>query len=157
MPDISKMLASIATCDDPERLRTWIDNALKQKHAQIADAAFRRLVSILPSEEKGTVEYDFWQTIHAFELVLTQERRKTTRLSRTRQKVGRVGIVRTLKDWAQNTKSTDGFDMLLARGMPELTGEAIVLRHPEKFDETVRAAARQRLVASGIDVDSLPT
>lgn len=109
----------------------------------------------MPSEEPGTVEHDFWQTIHAFEYALTEERGKTIRLARTRQKIGRVGIVQTLEDWALSKKTTDGFDMLLERGMPELTGEAIILRHPDAFDLDTQAAARERLKQAGVDVSKM--
>jgi hypothetical protein len=44
----------------------------------------------------------------------------------------------------------------LDRGMPELTGEAVILRHTDLFDPEVVAAARTRLVAAGVDVDQLP-
>jgi len=46
--------------------------------------------------------------------------------------------------------------MLLERGMPELTGEAIVMRHPEKFDHEVQETARQHSREAGVDIDSLP-
>lgn len=155
MPDYSKILALVAICDDPAKLRTWIENARKGKQKEIEDAAFRRLIAILPKEAPGTVEYDLWQTIYAFEHVLSDERGKTTRLSRTRQKVARVGEAETLKDWALSTKSTDGFKMLIERSMPELTGEAIVLRHAGKFESDVVAAARKRLDEAGVDLDAL--
>ena len=150
-----KALESITKCDDPEKLRTWIKNA-RNKHAEdVADAAFRKLISIVPSEQPGTVEHDFWQMINAFEYTLSQERGRTTRLSRTRQKITRDGVLQTLKEWAVAKRTTDGFEMLMERDMPELTGEAIVLRHPEKFDADVRSAARERLVRAGVDVDRL--
>ncbi len=152
----AKIHAAISECNDPERLRTWIKNARERKEAGIADAAFRRLISLVPSEQPGTVEYDFWQTVLAFEQVLSEERGRTTRLARTRQKVGRVGVIETLKDWALSDKKTDGFEMLLDRGMPDLTGEAIVLRHPGVFDENIQTAARKRLIEAGVDVSSLP-
>jgi hypothetical protein len=37
-------------------------------------------------------------------------------------------------------KETEGFKMLLERGMPELTGEAMVLRHQQDFEPRVQAA-----------------
>jgi hypothetical protein len=150
--DNTKIFLRISECDDPEKLRTWIKNARMRREMGIADAAFRRLISLIPSEQSGTVEHDFWQTILAFEFILSEERGRTTRLSRTRQKVNRVGVIETLKDWALSNKKTEGFEMLLERGMPELTGEAIVLRHPDKFDVDVQAAAHKRLVAAGVDI-----
>jgi hypothetical protein len=155
MTDRSKLLAFIAKCEDAEELRSIIKNARNRGAADVADAAFRRLISILPAERPGTVEHDFWQTVHAFEHVLTEERQKTTRLSRTRQKVDRVGVIQTLRDWALSNAETDGFKMLIDRGMPELTGEAIVLRHPASFDPQVQAAARERLTLAGVNVGAL--
>jgi NAD(P)-dependent dehydrogenase (short-subunit alcohol dehydrogenase family) len=46
--------------------------------------------------------------------------------------------------------------MLLERNMPELTGEAIVLRYARQFGAEVVAAARRRLEAAGTDVAALP-
>ena len=145
------MIEFVSSCDDPEKLRRIIENARKREADALADAALRKLVSVLPSERPGTVEFDFWRTIHSFEHVLTEERGRTTKLSRTRQKVQRVGVVQTLIDWALDTKQTDGFLMLLERNMPELAGEAIILRHPDKFEQFVVSAARARLEAAGVD------
>ena len=150
-----RMLALIPKCDDPAKLQGWVNSARRQGNKAVEEAAFRRLIQILPKEAPGTVEHDLWRTIHAFEHVLTEERGKTTRLGRTRQKVARVGEVHTLKDWAIGAKNTEGFDMLIERGMPELTGEAIVLRHAARFDEAVVAAARQRLEAAGVNTGAL--
>jgi hypothetical protein len=122
----------------------------------VADAAFRRLIAIGSSAEPGSVEHDFWSTLIAFEEMLSEERGKTTRLARTRQKLTRCGVVQTLEDWAFHTTSTDGFDMLIARGMPELTGEAVVLRHPSRFADAVKVAAARRLEEAGVRVGELP-
>ena len=149
------MLEFVASCDDPAKLRTIIENARARGGSELAEAALRRLVSILPSENPGTLEYDFWRTIHTFEHVLTEENGRTTRLSRTRQKVNRVGVSQTLIDWALDTKKTEGFRMLLDRDMAELTGEAIVLRHPKEFDPDVVAAARDKLEEEGVDIVSV--
>lgn len=156
MTDYTKILALIAVCGDAGKLRSWIANAQKGNQKEIEEAAFRRLIDILPKEAPGTVEHDFWRTIHAFEHMLSEERGKTTRLGRTRQKVARVGVIETLRDWALASKSTDGFDMLIERNMPELTGEAIVLRHGERFEAAVMAAATKRLEDAGVDVSRLP-
>jgi hypothetical protein len=152
MTDFSKQLRFIAGCNDEKQLRALINNAKAQGAGAVSEAAFRKLISIVPGERPGTVEHDFWQTLFAFEHILSDERGKTTRLSRTRQKVGRVGVVKILADWAVGATDSDGFKMLLERKLPELTGEAIVLRHPDSFDEETRAAAARRLTKAGVDV-----
>lgn len=150
--DESKMLAYVEQCEDPDKLWQLIKNARQLDALQLAAAAFRKLVSIVPSEQPGTVEHDFWQSIQAFEYLLSEENGRTTRLQRTRQKVSRVGILATLADWAAAGHETRGFQMLMERGMPELSGEAVVLRHPDRFAEDVVAAARGRLKAAGVDI-----
>ncbi|KQY13180.1 hypothetical protein [Rhizobium sp. Root482] len=155
MSDHEKVLASIAASTDADKLRRFRENAQRMGVTAVADAAFRRLVEILPEQAPGSIEHDFWMTIHAFEEVLRDERGKTVRLSRTRQKIGRVGVKQTLTDFAMSKAPTDGFNMLIERGLPELTGEALVLKHSESFDLEVQAAAKQRLEDAGVDITKL--
>ncbi len=120
--------------------------------------AFRKRVSLVPAVptvEPGSVDHDFWQMVQAFEFALSEERGKTTRLFRMRQKVAKDGVVQTLRDWAAGSQETAGFKMLLERGMPEYTGEAVTLRHPDLFEPPVREAAQQRLAAAGVDLSAL--
>jgi hypothetical protein len=63
--------------------------------------------------------------------------------------------MRTLIDFVISKNPTDGFDMLIERGMPELTGEAVVLRHAAHFDGAVAAAAQARLIDAGINIGML--
>jgi hypothetical protein len=142
----SKLLAFIARCDDPVALKEMLSKARQQGVVELEKAAFEKLISIVPGETPGTLEHDFWKMVHAFETIRTQEN-GTTLLSRTRQKVARVGVLQTLTEWALDDRITEGFRMLMERNLPELTGEAIVLRHPERFDPNVVAAASARLKA----------
>lgn len=155
MSDHTKILASIAASTDADQLRRFRENAQKKGVTVVADAAFRRLIEILPEQAPGSIEHDFWMTIHAFEEVLRDERGKTVRLSRTRQKIGRVGVKQTLVDFATSKAPTDGFNMLIERGLPELTGEALVLKHSGAFDLGVQNAAKQRLEDAGVDITEL--
>jgi hypothetical protein len=155
--DHSKIIAAIEVKSGPASLRQLMKNVAAQGVTAVHAAAFRRLVEILPEEEPGTVEHDFWRTIFAFEQLLRKERGKTVLLSRTRQKLKRVGVMQTLNDFATATATTQGFDMLIARSLPELTGEAVILRHEDKFEPEVVAAASARLAAAGVDVAALLT
>jgi hypothetical protein len=150
-----KILAFVERCENPAELESLIRNATKLGNAPVAEAAFRKRISLVPAERPGSVEHDFWQMVQAFEFTLSEERGKNTRLSRTRQKVAKAGVVQTLRDWAVGSQETAGFRMLLERGMPEFTGEAITLRHPEHFEPPVLEAAQQRLTAAGVDLSSL--
>jgi hypothetical protein len=154
--NLSKIFTFIAHCEEPDKLRELIKNARARKQQDVADAAFKKLVSLVPSCERGTVAYDLWRTVYAFEHLLTEERGRTTRLARTRQKIARVGELQTLADWAIGSNETDGFRMLLERGLPELTGEAIVLRHATEFSANVVEAAKRRLCNAGVNIGRLP-
>jgi hypothetical protein len=151
MPDHTKVLASIAVATDPAKLRTLRENAQRLGVSEVEEAAFKRLIEILPEEAPGSIEHAFWKTIFAFEELLRDERGKTVRLSRTRQKIDRVGVTQTLVDFAISTKPTEGFSMPIERGLPELTGEALVLKHSSLFELGVVAAAESRLQGVGVD------
>lgn len=45
--------------------------------------------------------------------------------------------------------------MLMRLDAPELTAEAIVLQHRERFDEATVEAAERRLVEARVDVEAL--
>lgn len=132
-----------------------MSNARRLNNDRVYTAAFQKLISIVPGERPGTLEHAFWRTMQAFEQILTEERGKTTRLARTRQKVQRVGVKETLIGFAMHPTSTQGFDMLIERGLPELTGEAIVLRHRNEFSDEVVEAAANRLKRVGVDIAKL--
>ncbi len=150
-----KILAFVERCESPADLESLIRNATKLGNKVVAEAAFRRRISLVPDQSPGTVEHDFWQTVQAFEYSLTQEGGKNTKLARARRKVAEVGVVQTLRDWTAGPQEEAGFKSLLERGMPEFTGEAITLRHPEHFEPKTLEAAWQRLTVAGVDLERL--
>ena len=145
---IERSLKYISECRDPKKLRQIASNAASE-NPDIERAARLRLYKVLPSEEPGTLEYDVWQSIHALEDVLSVERDKTMRLSRTRQKITRDGELKTVVDLVLGNQS-QGFDMLVERNMPELSFEAVALKHAGAFEPHVLDAARRRLEENGL-------
>ncbi len=147
-------LARIGTLTDPKRLRSLIENAHRLGNAAVERAAFLRLCFVQPEANPGTVEHDVWQSIHALEEMRREETGKTIRLSRTRQKIGRDGEAKTVSDLTMKSTPSDGFALLMDRSHPELTFEAVVMRHQLTFPATVITAARARLAGAGLDPDT---
>lgn len=152
---IAAAMRAVATSTDAEQLKRLMERARAMEVSEVYNSAFAKLLSLLPEDAPGTVEHDLWKSIHALEQVRSEEAGKTIRLSRTRQKLKRVGVMKLLEDFATDTASTEGFDMLIERALPELTGEAIVLRHPQHFSEAAVSAARTRLENVGVDTTTL--
>lgn len=98
----------------------------------------------------GSLETDVWRSIRALEAVLGREKGKTIRLSRTRPKIGRNGERNTVRDLVLAKRASEGFSMLIDRRMGNRTFEAVALRHPDRFDEAVSAAAKVRLQAANV-------
>src|SRR3954454_10996249 len=124
--ETERALELIAKCTDPKQLRQIAVNANSKGEEEVRRTAMLGLYQVLPSEKPGTLEYDVWQSIHALEGELSHERGKTTRLSRTRQKITRDGEQGTVADLVLG-KVSDGFRMLVDRDLPELTFEAVAL------------------------------
>lgn len=150
--DRSRILNNIERCDDPAKLRQFMKNARKHDAADVYEAAFHRLISIQPSAQPRTIAHDVWRTIFAFEELLKEERGKTVRLSRTRQKIQRDGEVKTVMDLTLKTDPSDGFHMLKDRGILELSFEALVVARSKHFPTHVVDAARSRLQSHGMDI-----
>lgn len=144
-----KLIELISECSDLGKLRNWVRNAEREGAVAVADAARRRIIeveaSIYTDSSNDPLVLNFWKSISALEFALTEERGKTIRLSRTRQKIARVGVHQTLADLALQPTASDGYFLLRDRGMLDLSAEAVVLRFPDRFDSDVLKAARDRL------------
>lgn len=143
----AKALGYIERSTDQKGLLNMAKNAAQQGEHEIEQAALRKLYSVMPNQEPGTLEYDVWQSIYALEDCLKRERGKTVLLARTRQKIKKDGEKKTVHDLV-NGKVSDGFKMLIEREMPELTFEAVALNHAEYFDQDTLEEAKARLDAA---------
>lgn len=149
---ITRIMKTIEGCTDAKKLRQIAINAREKGELAVARAADLQMYAILPSEAQGTLEYDIWQSIYALEGTLTNERGKTTRLARTRQKIKNVGELATVRDLILSSKPSEGFSMLIDRDMAALTFEHVALQHPDRFDNNVLDAAHARLQLAGIEI-----
>lgn len=88
---------------------------------------------------------EFETMLATYEAWLTQKNGRKTRAYRTWAKLSKVGIVKCLETWAAQSRATEGYKTLVANGQVDLTAEAIVLRHPDRFSSEAVAAAQRRL------------
>lgn len=144
-------LARVEEMDEPDKLRNLMANAERMGVGAVGEAAFRRLALVQAEEgdaEPGSLEHDLWQTIFAYEQLQREARGRAVRLTKTRTKLTKSGPVKALESFAEATEETGGFATLTGRGWSDLTGEAVILRHPDAFDAATRDAAAARLEAA---------
>ncbi len=125
-------------------------NAERLGRRDVYDAAFRRYCELSGTEEATDVLKDVLKAISAFELLMTERNGKTTRASRTRQKLNRDGPVKLVADLSVRPVPSDGFRTLVENGMADLTFEYIAILHPMHFDEQTILAAKKRLTSAGV-------
>lgn len=130
---------------DEGALRRYMINAKRLHRDDLFWTAFERLCDLQTSEHADPVVTDFWRAIAALEELLFLEHGKHLKAMRTRKKVKEHGEEKCLVDWVLAKQETKGFRMLVEAGLSHLTGEAIVVKHAERFPEHVVSAARIRL------------
>src|ERR1700754_2264659 len=140
---------------DPKLLRNLLENASRAGRDDLVLQCQIRIAKLAGAQYQTPLEREFWAAVAAAEELASQKNGRKTLLNRTRQKVKRVGIKKCLEDWAFHKGTTQGFDILVQGGHPELTGEAIVVRHASEFSEDAVTAARQRLVDYDINIDNV--
>jgi len=136
----------------PKEAQNLMDNARRMGREDVYQAAFARkceLESDARDDPNDPLVRDFWVTVAAYEQLLSEKNERRTAASRTRQKVSRDGILATVQSWARKREPTMGFELLAQAGQWKLTGEYLVLKHAQRFDEADVEIARARLIERG--------
>jgi hypothetical protein len=142
-----KNLKSVAQC------RIVMQRAKEQGQTDFYNAAFRRMCAIMGSENddpNDSLVRDFFETLAAYEQLLTEKNERNTIASRTRQKIANKGVHQSLIEWTRASTETEGFKLLVEAGMPEYTAEYLVVRYAARFPPDVVALAEERLTAHNI-------
>jgi len=138
---------------DPIQIKQVMANALRKGDAEAYNRAFRRFCSVTGAthdDPDDSLVRAFWETLAAYEMLLAEKHGRTQPAGYTRRKVKEQGVLRCLVDWANATGPTVGFNLLVEKGMWELTGEALVLRYADRFDGNTVSNARKRLEKAGV-------
>jgi hypothetical protein len=150
------MTVDSKTLTDPDQLRTLRDNAMRLDRHDVVVQGIERLAELQAGTAASPVEMECWKAFAAAEEQATVKNGRTTRLSRTRQKIDRVGVVETMADLAGSPVLHQGFELLQSAGQLHLSFEYVVLKYPDIFSPAVRETARRKLIEAGISADRLP-
>ena len=149
----------IRETDDQKMLRILLADARERGSKVVEEAAYEKLCAMRIADkanaEPGTVEHDIWRSVVETEELLSEERERTVRLSRTRQMIYRRGAKNAVIKIVRKKDSSTGFGDLMELERPDLLFEAIVLRHPDEFDEETRSVSRKRLKERSISPDDI--
>ncbi len=140
-------LKTVAEC------RLVMKRARQQNVPSVYDSVFRRMCQLVGSandDPSDALVRDFYETLAAYEQLLTEKNGKPQPAHRTRQKIANKGVYDSLVEWTRGKTVTDGFKLLVEAGLPEYTGEYLVARYAERFPEDVVSLARERLAVHNI-------
>jgi hypothetical protein len=130
---------------DKTRLKTVMENARRLKRDDVYKLAVRQLCRVEGRNIEDPLEAEFAIVMRALEEALTEESGRTKRLNRTRQKLDRAGVHKTLSDLALTPKPSTGFLKLVEFNMADMSAEALVLKFRKRFAQAVVEAAKRRL------------
>lgn len=142
MTEREKLIKEIEKTSDRRQLFEVLQDT---PDPEVQEAVCRRLVSLETKKKSGTVEFEFWQMVVAYEIELFKKHGRAYRATRTRKMAGDHGILETIRRLTLRENATAGACMLIQAGKAEFTVEAIVTRHEKRFSVEVRVAAHLRL------------
>jgi hypothetical protein len=150
MYDAAK-LKTVAEC------RIVLDRARTRQLDDVYSAVFRRMCQLVGHENDDPDDplvRDFYETLAAYEQLLTEKNGRNTPATRTRQKLANKGVHISLIEWTRGKIETNGFTLLVDAGMPEYTGEYLVARYADRFPPDVVQLARERLESHDVRLPS---
>src|SRR5690606_25198699 len=143
----------ISALKTPASCRTVMERARAKGLDDVYEAVFRRyceLVGHAADDPADPLVRGFHETLAAYEQLLTEKNGRNTPASRTRQKIDNKGVHQSLIEWTRAPKETEGFQLLVAKGLPEFTGEYLVAKHAGRFPAEIVTRALTRLQEHGI-------
>lgn len=152
---IDTLTYDVANLKSVSGCRTVMERARARNLPEVYNAVFRRMCQLVGSENDDPSDplvRDFFETLAAYEQLLTEKNGRSQLAHRTRQKISNKGVYQSLIEWTRGKAETEGFKLLVQAGLPEFTGEYLVVRYAERFPEDVVNAARERLTLHGISL-----
>ena len=131
----------------PEECESFAKNAAARKRPDLALEARRKAVEMKASQHNAEtpLETEAFAAVYAYEALLTQQKGKKTRASRTWALIRRHGIIQAVEKEMNRPTEPGDYEALLEMGMADLAFEALVVRHPESFSAEALGTSTARL------------
>ena len=138
---IAMLVGHLKTPEDCEQVAVNVE----AKQPAFAIAARRKAIELKAAVHNAVTEAEqqTLQAVYAYEKVLSAERGRKTRATRTWQMITKHGFVAALESIVKSPTETAGYNALVKMGMQDMAFEAVVLRHPDIF--SVEAVSQSRL------------
>jgi hypothetical protein len=137
---------AVARLSTPEECEIFIEN-VRDTHPELVAPARRRMIELRAKahDTPTDIERDAWEVIYAYEEALFVKHGKRVGANYTRRKIKKDGMVAAIEHAVKQAKETAGYAMLKDMGLPDLTWESLVVKHPKHFSPEAVARAKQRL------------
>ena len=146
-PDLTeKEMLAVARLKTVEECEQFSANMAS--NIKLVQAATRRKIEIeLGSHDNvSDVERDVWAVLYSYEEVLFIKHGKRLKAAYTRRAIENHGALGAVEIIVCGRSGDDvGFSRLVAAGLPDMTFEAVVLRHPQHFSAQAIEQAEAKL------------
>lgn len=135
---------NVQTATDVSRIRSLMANAKRLGAADLVLKCKQRIFELAGGDGSSEIEKRLFQALAAYEEILLEKHGKAVKANYTKRKIRDKGVIKTLTDWALDTKVTPGFEALVSQGLEDFTGEKIVIDFSDEFPSEVVEAARAK-------------
>lgn len=120
---------------------------VRDNNPELARRARRRAIELRAASHglKSVVELELLKAVYAYEEVLFEKHKRRTRATYTWRMIDQHGIILAAEKAVNKKTETKGYKELVGMGLQDLTFEAVIVRHPDKFNQNVVMCAKERL------------
>ena len=120
---------------------------VEEGYQDLAREARRRAVDLKAAAygSEREPEREALRAIYAAAAAISTKNGQKTRASRTRQSIGRCGLLHIVERIVSNRKETEAYKALVDMDMADFTFESVVVRRPGDFSAETVACAQKRL------------
>jgi hypothetical protein len=129
---------------DVSKIRSLMANAERLGEGELVSKCKQRIFELAGGNGNSEIEKRLFQALAAYEEILLEKHGKAVKANYTKRKIRDKGVIKTLTDWALDTKVTPGFEALVSQGLEDFTGEKIVIDFADEFPSEVVEAAKKK-------------